>query len=93
MGVNFNKVFFMGKISKDPEFKVVSGKPEFKFTLQVHRLVDSSSGKNVEFNFIDVISSGKLAQDCYSRLKKFSPVFVEGKFENLEIIAQNIQFL
>ena len=105
---NFNKVFLMGNLTRDPELRYIpSGTAVATFTVASNRVYTSSAGeKKEEACFVRVVPWARQAELCGEYLTKGSPVFVEGRLQSrswetpdgqkrstLEVVAQNIQFL
>ena len=106
MGFNYNRVTLVGCVTKDPEFKDVSGGRLF-FILAVRRnqrILDVKNKADYS-DFIPVILWGKLAVTAQRLLKAGSPVLVEGRVQTrhfnqedgrryfTEIIGNNFQLL
>lgn len=106
MGFNYNRVTLVGCVTKDPDFKEVSGGRLF-FILAVRRNQRVSEGKNKSdySDFIPVVLWGKLATTGSRLLKAGSPILVEGRVQTrhlnqedgrryfTEIIGNNFQLL
>ena len=105
---NFNKVFLMGNLTRDPELRYVpSGTAVASFGLAVNRTYNTSSGeKKQETCFVRVVVWGRTAEICGEYLSKGSPVFIEGRLQyrawdtpngekrsTLEVRAERVQFL
>ena len=101
---SFNKVFIMGNLTRDPDFRhTSSGKPVCKMTVASSR----KNGNTEETCFVDVTVWGKPAENCRQYLSKGSSVFVEGylkqetwedrngggKRSKLGVVAENVQFM
>jgi len=105
---NFNKVFFMGNLTRDPELRYLpNGTAVTTFTVASNRVYTLQSGeKKQEATFMRVVAWGKRAETCGEYLNKGSAVFVEGRLQTrswqgqdgqkrstVEIVADNVQFL
>jgi single-strand DNA-binding protein len=105
---NFNKVLFMGNLTRDPELRYLpNGTAVSTFTVASNRVYKLPSGeKKEEATFVRVVVWAKRAETCAEYLSKGSPVFVEGRLQSrtwqgqdgqkrstIEIIADNVQFL
>jgi single-strand DNA-binding protein len=105
---NFNKVFFMGNLTRDPELRYLpNGTAVTTFTVASNRVYTLQSGeKKQEATFMRVVVWGKRAETCGEYLNKGSLVFVEGRLQSrswqgqdgqkrstVEIVADNVQFL
>ena len=78
---NFNKVFVMGNLTRDPEVRhTTGGSPVTSFSIAVSRKFVTQSGqKNEDVSFFDVETWGKQAETCGQYLQKGSCVFIEGE--------------
>jgi single-strand DNA-binding protein len=105
---NFNRVFLIGNLTRDPELRYIpSGQAVTSFTVATNRTYTTPSGeKKEEASFIRVVTWGRSAEVCNEYLKKGSPVFVEGRLQSrswqaqdgskrssIEVIAMRVQFL
>jgi single-strand DNA-binding protein len=102
---SFNKVIFMGNLTRDPEVRFTEGGLAVcNFDIAVN---SNYKGKdNEEPLFMRVVTFNKQAENCGQYLKKGKPVFVEGRLsiskwksedgqerQRPETIAQVVQFL
>jgi len=105
---NFNKVFLMGNLTKDPELRYTpQGTAVLNLRLAVNR---KFRNKNQELKeetcFITVVVWNKQAEACNQYLHKASAVFVEGILQSrswednagqkrnvIEVRAERVQFL
>jgi single-strand DNA-binding protein len=78
---NFNKVFLMGNLTRDPELRYTSkGTAIAKIGLAVNRVWRTETGEQKEeVTFIDVDAFGRQAETIGQYLKKGRPVFIEGR--------------
>jgi single-strand DNA-binding protein len=105
---NFNKVFFMGNLTRDPELRYLpNGTAVTTFTVASNRVYTLQTGeKKQEVTFMRIVVWGRRAETCGEYLNKGSSVFVEGRLQNrswegqdgqkkstTEVIADNVQFL
>lgn len=105
---NLNKVFLMGNLTADPELRYVpNGSALAKLRMAVNRTYKTQAGEmKDEVLFINVTTWGKTAEACSERLRKGSPVFVEGRLQSrtwetdagekrsaIEVQAERVQFL
>jgi single-strand DNA-binding protein len=105
---NFNKVFLMGNLTKDPELRYTSGgAPVANLRMAVNRVYKMQSGEQKEETcFVTVVVWRKQAEAVGEHLKKGDPLFVEGRLQSrswetddhqkrsiLEVVADRIQFL
>jgi len=104
--MNLNKVFLIGRLTKDPEIKnLPSGKNLCQISLATDRFFTDKEGKKrKETEFHNVILFGRLAEIASQYLKKGSLVFIEGRLRTrnwednsgnkrsrTEIIAERMQ--
>ena len=105
---NFNKVFLMGNLTRDPEQKFLpSGTPVTEFGLAVNRRWRDQSGQDREATtFVDCKSMGRQSEVLHQYLSKGRPVFIEGRLDfraweakdgtrrsKLEVFVENFQFI
>lgn len=104
--MNLNKVFLIGRLTKDPEIKALpSGTPVCQIGLATDRFFTNKQGeKKQETEFHNVVLFGRLAEVASQYLKKGGLVFIEGRLRTrswesnngnkksrTEIIAERIQ--
>jgi single-strand DNA-binding protein len=105
---SFNKVIFMGNLTRDPELRYTpGGLAVCNFDIAVNSSYKSQKedGKD-ETLFIRIVTFNKQAENCGQYLKKGRPVFVEGRLSisnwqgedgvkryRTEVVAQSVQFL
>jgi single-strand DNA-binding protein len=104
--MNLNKVFLIGRLTKDPEMKnLPSGKSLCQISIATDRFyTDKDGNKKQETEFHNVILFGRLAEIASQYLKKGSLVFIEGRLRTrnwedesgnkksrTEIIAERMQ--
>jgi single-strand DNA-binding protein len=105
---NFNKVFLMGNLTKDPELRYTAGgAPVANLRMAINRTYQSKTGeKKEEVCFMTVVAWQKQAETVGEYLKKGDPLFVEGRLQSrtwetddkqkrtsIEVVAERIQFL
>ncbi len=105
---SMNRVFLAGNLTRDPALKkTASGTAVADLGLAVTETYNNKEGHVVESTcFADVVTWGRLAENCHQHLGKGSPVLVEGRLETdswetengqkrsrLRIRADRIQFL
>ncbi len=105
---NLNKVFLMGRLTRDPEVRFTpQGIPVAELGLAVNRVWRDPNGETHEETcFVDVTAWRGQAQTIEKYLRKGSPIFVEGRlhfssWENqagekrskLRVRMENFQFL
>jgi len=104
----FNDVRLVGRLTRDPDLRYTpKGFPTCKMDLAVNRRYKDASGEwKDDPSFIPVVVWRDVAQRCGDRLKKGSPVYVEGRLKSrswqtqdgkkrsvLEVEAWRVQFL
>ena len=101
-----NKVFLIGRLTRDPELRYTSGNiPVTRFTLAVDRTYTSQSGERGA-DFINVVVWRKQAENVKNYLKQGSQIAVDGRIQTgsydsqdgtkrytTEVVADNVQFL
>ncbi|MBT6381672.1 MAG: single-stranded DNA-binding protein, partial [Opitutales bacterium] len=105
---NFNKVFLMGNLTRDPELRATpSGTAVCQFGLAVNRVYNNSNGeRQEETTFVDVEAWGRQAETVSKYVSKGHPLFVEGRlkldsWENKEgekrskmkVVLENMQLI
>lgn len=103
-----NDVKLVGRLTRDPDLRFTAkGQAVCRFDLAINRRFKDVSGEwKDDTSFIPIVAWREMAQRCQERLKKGSPVYVEGHLKSrnwetkdgqkrttLEVIAQRIQFL
>jgi len=104
-----NKVLLVGRLTRDPEVRFTpKGQPICRFDIAVNRRYKNAAGEwQDETAFVPIVVLWRdMAERCGERLKKASPVLVEGRLRTrkwetkegearstLEVIAQRVQFL
>ena len=103
-----NRVLLAGRVVRDFSLRYTSGQvPVAMFTIAFNRPVKATDGTWGEVaGFVNVLVSHRLAEQCAERLKKGSPVYLEGRLQSrkfdaaggnsrtvLEIKADQVQFL
>ena len=103
-----NRVLLAGRVVRDFSLRyTVASVPVAMFTIAFNRPVKAADGTWAEVaSFVNVLVSHKLAEQCAERLKKGSPVYLEGRLQTrkfdagagksrtvLEIKADQVQFL
>lgn len=105
---NFNKVFLMGNLTKDPELRYTAGgAPVANLRMAINRAYQLQSGeKKEDVCFVTVVVWRKQAEAVGEYLKKGDPIFVEGRLQSrtwetddkqkrsiMEVVAERVQFL
>ena len=105
---NLNFVLLSGRLVQDPELRYTpSGRPVTRMRIASDRRFKDQSGEwQTETLFVDVIAWRDLAERCADKLRKGSPVIVEGYLRSrswetesgqrrsvIEVVGRRIQFL
>ncbi|MBM4048738.1 MAG: single-stranded DNA-binding protein [Planctomycetes bacterium] len=105
---NFNKVFLMGNLTRDPELRYTpSGLAVTQFGLAINRRYTSKEGEQKEdVCFVEIEAFGRQAEVLSEYMSKGSPLFVEGRLRysswqdkqgqkrtKLSVVADGFQFL
>jgi single-strand DNA-binding protein len=104
---NFNKVFLMGNLTRDPELRYTpSGTPVCEFGLAVNRTYTTSNGEQREDTcFVDVTMWGRRGVVISEYFIKGRPIFIEGRLNydswetadgrrsRLTVVAENFEFI
>jgi single-strand DNA-binding protein len=103
-----NRVLLAGRVVRDFTLRYTAASiPVAMFTVAFNRPVRSEDGTWAEVaSFVNVLVSHRLAEQCAERLKKGSPLYLEGRLQTrkfdapggkgrtvLEIKADQVQFL
>ena len=100
-----NKVFLIGRLSRDPELRhTTSGMPVCQINVAISRPV--GQGKEPETDFINVVVWNKQAENVSKYLAKGRQIAIEGRIQTrnydnnegkrvyvTEVIASNVEFL
>ena len=101
-----NKVFLIGRLTRDPELRYTSSNvPTATFTIAVNRNYANQNGER-EADFINIIVWRKPAENVKNYLTKGSQVAIDGRIQTrsydaqdgtrryvTEVVADNVQFL
>jgi len=105
---NLNFVLLSGRLVQDPELRYTpSGRPVARMRIASDRRFKDQSGEwQTETLFVDVIAWRDLAERCADKLRKGSPIIVEGYLRSrswetesgqrrsvIEVVGRRIQFL
>jgi len=105
---NFNKVFLIGNLTKDPELRYTpQGTAVVNLRLAVNRRYrDRNQEMKEDVCFVTVVVWDRQAESSNQYLHKGSPVFIEGRLQSrswednagqkrnvLEVRAERVQFL
>ena len=101
---NFNKVFLMGHLTRDPELRYTpAGLAVVSFGLAVNTQITKDKQDTL---FVDITAFGRQAEAINKYFKKGDPIFVEGRLQyrtwednngnkrsKHEVVLNNFQFL
>ena len=105
---NYNKVFLMGNLTRDPELRYTPGGTAVtEFGIAVNRQWKGQDGnKRDETCFVDITAWGRQAEVLSEYMKKGRPLFVEGRLQldswegkdgqkrsKLRVILEGFQFM
>ena len=105
---NFNRVFLMGNLTRDPELRYIpSGTAVCDLRLAINRKFKDQSGQlRDEVCYVTAVVWGRQAESCNQYLSKGSGVFVEGRLQYrswespngqkrnaLDVRAERVQFV
>lgn len=76
-----NKFEFMGRLTKDVEYKVIGETKVANFSVAVNRRYTEKNGER-QADFFNLTTFGKTAEICAKYLKKGYQVLVEGRIQN-----------
>jgi single-strand DNA-binding protein len=103
-----NSVLIAGNLTRDPLYRrTTNGTPVVNFSIAANRKYRDALNKwQEEVCYVGIVAWNKLAESCKDRLKKGSPVLIEGELQShsfktddgksrsiVEIKARRIQFL
>lgn len=101
-----NKVFLIGRLTRDPELRYTSNNvPAASFSIAVNRNFTNQNGER-EADFINIVAWRKQAENIKNYLTKGSQVAIDGRIQTrsydgqdgqkryvTEVVADNVQFL
>jgi single-strand DNA-binding protein len=101
-----NKVFLIGRLTKDPELKYLpNNTPVANFTVAINRTFENQSGER-QTDFINIVVWRKQAENVKKYISKGSLIGIDGKIQTrsydnqegkkvyvTEVVADNVQFL
>jgi len=81
MANDLNRVLLIGRLVRDPEFKVLGGSSLVNFSLANNRVYMSNGEKKEETNYFDCSAWGKSAETLNQYAKKGKQLLVEGRLK------------
>ncbi len=106
-GPNLNKVFLIGRLTRDPELRYTpSGQSVSTLGFAVNHDYVTKEGRKEETCYVNLVIWGKRAEVCAEYLRKGSLIFVEGRLQfrrwetqenekrsTIEVHVEDFQFL
>lgn len=100
-----NNVTLIGNLTRNPELRyATTGTAIGRFTLALNR--PKKDGQDQQADFINIVTFGKLAENCGNYLAKGRKVGVEGRIQSgsyqdkegrtiytVDVLAHNVEFL
>ena len=84
-----NKVFLIGRLTKDPELRYTSSNiPVARFTIAVNRTFANQSGER-EADFINIVVWRKQAENVKNYIHQGSQVAIDGRIQTGSYDAQD----
>ncbi len=106
MANDINRVFIIGRLTRDPEFKQINSSSLVNFSIANNRVFVVNGSKKEEVSYFDCSAWGKLADIIKQYCKKGKQVAVEGRLQQsvwdapdgkknskIRIIVENLQLL
>lgn len=81
MANDLNRVTLIGRLTRDPEFKMIGQSSVVNFSIANNRIFVSNGEKKEETNFFDCEAWGKLADILKQYAKKGKQVAIEGRLK------------
>jgi single-strand DNA-binding protein len=81
MATDLNNVVLIGRLTRDPEFKMVGQSSLVNISLANNRTYVQNNEKKEEVNYFDCVIWGKLAEVMRDYGKKGTQVMVQGRLE------------
>ncbi|MBI3725991.1 single-stranded DNA-binding protein [bacterium] len=104
---NLNKVFLIGRLTKDPELRhLPNGTPKAELRMASSRTYTTNGERREDTCYVDIVAWSRQAEIVNQYLKKGSQIFVEGRLDYQEwtsqdgskrskhqVVADRVQFL
>lgn len=89
--MDLNKVMLIGRLTKNPELRSTpSGQSVTSFSVATNRVFTDASGQKQERpEFHSIVAWGKLAEICSQFLVKGRRVYLEGRLQTRDWVAQD----
>ena len=78
---DINRVFLIGRLTKEPEYKIVNNTALANFTVANNKTYNKDGEKKSETSFFDCVAWGKLAEIIKQYAKKGQQVAIEGRLQ------------
>ena len=106
MANDINRVFMIGRLTRDPELKYTQGGTSIaSFSLANNRSYTVQNEKKEQVSFFNCIAWGKLGETISKYVKKGDKIAIEGRLQQrswekegqkhstVEVVIDNVQFL
>ena len=106
MATDINRVFLIGRLTKDPELRYTQGGTSIaSLSIANNRTYMAGSEKKEDVSFFNCIAWGKLGETISKYVKKGDKIAIEGRLQQrswekdgqkrstVEIVVENVQFL
>ena len=106
MANDLNRVFLIGRLTRDPEYKTINQSAVVNFSLASNRTYVAGGEKKEETNFFDCVAWGKLADIFKQYTQKGKQIAIEGRLQQstwdtpdgkkaskIRIVVENMQLL
>ncbi len=90
--MNLNKVFLIGRLTKDPESRSTpSGQTVTTISMATNRVWSDTTGRKEATEYHTVIAWGRLAEVANNYLKKGGMVLIEGRMQTRQWVGKDGQ--
>ncbi|MCB1189036.1 MAG: single-stranded DNA-binding protein [Leptospiraceae bacterium] len=106
MANDINSIYLIGRLTRDPEYKIINQSSVVNFSIANNRVYVSNGVKKEDTNFFDCVAWGKLAEIIKQYATKGKQVMIQGrlqqqtwdapdgkKMSKIRIFTENLQFL
>lgn len=81
MANDINRVFLIGRLTRDPEYKTINQSSVVNFSVANNRIYVTNGEKKEETNFFDCVAWGKLAEIFKQYTSKGKQIAIEGRLQ------------
>lgn len=81
MANDINRVFLIGRLTRDPEYKTINQSSVVNFSIANNRIYVTNGEKKEETNFFDCVAWGKLAEIFKQYTSKGKQIAIEGRLQ------------